>query len=280
MSTGGKQNRLKILYEDDAIIAVGKPAGLAVQTKNFAEEDLESLLRKYMAGKNASSLNRNKMGAGRDFSPAPIHRLDQPVQGVVLFAKTKEAAAELNRQMANRQMEKIYEAVIYGSFAEVLTHQIEFPEKEESKQPKKSPEKEESKQPKDIPEKEESKQPKEFSPVKGVLKDVLYRDGRTNTSRVVTPEEKEFQEGKEAVLYYEETAPGVLRIRLESGRHHQIRVQLAHAGHPILGDLKYATKESMEETRKRGIHRLQLTASELTFIHPVTKKKMTVKYED
>ena len=132
MSADGKGKQLKILYEDDAIIAVGKPAGLAVQTKKFAEEDLESLLRKYMAGKNASSPNKNKM------SVAPIHRLDQPVQGVVLFAKTKEAAAELNRQMANRQMEKIYEAVIYGSFAEEPTHQIEFPEKEESKQPKKS----------------------------------------------------------------------------------------------------------------------------------------------
>ena len=114
----------------------------------------------------------------------------------------------------------------------------------------------------------------------GTLKDVLYKDGKTNTSRVVKPGEKDFKDGKEAVLCYKQEAPGELEIRLITGRHHQIRVQLAHAGHPILGDNKYGSEESRAESAEKGIRTIALTAWKLSFLHPVTKKQLEFTYEE
>ncbi|MCR4696410.1 MAG: hypothetical protein K5654_03765, partial [Lachnospiraceae bacterium] len=75
---------------------------------------------------------------------------------------------------------------------------------------------------------------------------------------------------------YREVSPGELDIKLITGRHHQIRVQLAAVGHPILGDLKYGTDESKEETKNKGIDRLQLTSYKLVFRHPTTKKELII----
>ena len=83
-----------------------------------------------------------------------------------------------------------------------------------------------------------------------------------------------YSQAKDAELHYKEISPGKLRIHLITGRHHQIRVQLSEAGHPILGDLKYGTMKSMAETEKQDIRRLMLTAKELHFVHPVTGQKM------
>lgn len=210
---------VKILYEDDSILVACKPAGLAVETKKIAEEDLESILRKRL--KQSPYL-------------APINRLDQPVRGLVLFAKSKASAAVLSKALTDGSISKIYKASVYGSF-----------EEEE-----------------------------------GTLKDVLYKDGKTNTSRVVKPGEKDFKDGKEAVLCYKQEAPGELEIRLITGRHHQIRVQLAHAGHPILGDNKYGSEESRAESAEKGIRTIALTAWKLSFLHPVTKKQLEFTYEE
>lgn len=210
---------VKILYEDDSILVACKPAGLAVETKKIAEEDLESILRKRL--KQSPYL-------------APINRLDQPVRGLVLFAKSKASAAVLSKALTDGSISKIYKASVYGSF-----------EEEE-----------------------------------GTLKDVLYKDGKTNTSRVVKPGEKDFKDGKEAVLCYKQEAPGELEIRLITGRHHQIRVQLAHAGHPILGDNKYGSEESRAESAEKGIRAIALTAWKLSFLHPVTKKQLEFTYEE
>ena len=217
---------VRIIYEDEALLVVGKPAGLAVQTKKFAEEDLESLLRK--------KLKERDSGAKEVPQLYPITRLDQPVEGLVLFAKTREAAAKLTKQLNDHSMKKIYRAEIYGSFGEGAN---------------------------------------------GSLNDRLYKDGRTNTSIVVKPGNPNYKQGKDSSLNYEEIAPGILRIELLSGRHHQIRVQLANAGHPILGDLKYGTEASKEESKRREIKRLMLTAEELELTHPVSGEKVKVVYE-
>ena len=221
-----KNRNITIYFEDDSVLVAGKPAGLAVQTRKIAEEDLESLLRKKIsAGGNSG---------GKVFL-SPVNRIDQPVEGLVLFAKTRQAADKLTGQLTRGEIRKIYEAEVYGT----------FPETEK----------------------------------KGCLKDKLYKDERTNISRVVNPGDKVFAKGKDAELFYEEVTPGKLKIRLITGRHHQIRVQLSHAGHPILGDFKYGTKESLEETKARGINRLMLTAKELTFKHPVSGEEMTFTFE-
>lgn len=201
---------LDILYEDTMVLVVRKPSGTAVQTKSFGQKDMESLLKNYLAGKGASGY----LGI--------VHRLDQPVEGVMVFAKTPKAAASLSAQAAGTDMEKEYLAVVCGV-------------------------------------------PKE---IKAELKDYLLKDGRTNTSRVVP---KGTKGAKEAVLTYEmlgtEAAHSLVRVKLKTGRHHQIRVQMAHAGMPLCGDSKYNPGD--------GFRQVGLCAYRLTFAHPGSGKRMT-----
>ena len=151
-----------------------------------------------------------------------VHRLDQPVSGVMVFAKTKEAAAALGRQIASGLADKFYYAVTDG-----------------------------------VPE-----------AGKGQFTDYLLRDGRTNTSAVV---ESSTPGAKRAELSYEvleqKNGRAVLRIHLGTGRHHQIRVQFAHAGHPLIGDRKYGTAACTSR-------QLMLCACRLEFTHPTTGEKM------
>ena len=204
---------LQILYEDNAIIVCKKPAGVATQTKRLGQADMESLLKNYRAGK------------GEQPYIGVVHRLDQPVEGVMVFAKTKEAAAGLSRQIATKAADKYYYAVTDG-----------------------------------VPEQK-----------KGTLEDYLLRDGRTNTSEVVP---KGTPDAKRAALSYEvleqKNGRAVLAIKLETGRHHQIRVQLAHAGFPIVGDKKYNFKEHM--TSSGGT--LLLCSYKIGFSHPNSHKKL------
>ena len=93
---------LEILYEDEVLIVCIKPAGVATQTKRIGEKDMESMLRTYrMQNSEASYIGI-------------VHRLDQPVRGVMVFAKTKEAAADLSRQISEKIADKYYYAVTDG----------------------------------------------------------------------------------------------------------------------------------------------------------------------
>ena len=204
---------MNILYEDNEILVVFKEAGLAVQTRSALQMDLESMLRRHLAS------------AG--MPPAElyvVHRIDQPVEGLVLFAKTKEAAADLTRQLTDGRMKKIYRARVEG----------------------------------DIPKDEDT------------LEDYLVRDSG-NVTRVV-PKPKTPLRGRnvpqKAVLHYKKIGDSELLIELFTGRHHQIRVQLANSGMPITGDRKYGKPDPAY----RG--RLMLTAWKLVFVHPKTKKKV------
>ena len=114
----------------------------------------------------------------------------------------------------------------------------------------------------------------EFEQKEGVLEDMLYKDAKANVSYVTDEKSPHFKESKKAVLEYKEVSPGSLEIKLITGRHHQIRVQLANAGHPLLGDTKYGTEESREETSKRGIKELKLQAYKLQINHPRTGERM------
>lgn len=202
-----------ILYEDDDLIVCRKPAGVATQTKRFGQADMESLLKNYRAARGELPY----IGI--------VHRLDQPVEGVMVFAKTKEAAAELSRQIRGKLADKYYYAVTDG-----------------------------------VPERR-----------RGTLEDYLLRDGATNTSKVVA---RDAAGAKYAKLEYEVTgqngANAALSIRLDTGRHHQIRVQLANAGFPIVGDAKYNFKETLKKSGKP----LALCSCRLSFRHPATHKKM------
>lgn len=250
-----------ILYEDKEIVVCHKPAGMAVQNARCMRLDMESALKNYLAVKVP----------GKVPYLAVIHRLDQPVEGVLVFAKTPGAAKELSRQLSGGEMDKKYLAV---------TSQV--PEKLRMKYMPKSAKNPADASENNISEDNVSKNnvspnniPALWNMEELTLRDYLKKDGKTNTSSVVP---KGTQGGKEAKLAYrvlqeitdERAESGkryLLEIQLDTGRHHQIRVQMAHAGMPLLGDRKYNSKEKTDLP-------LGLCSCVLSFVHPVKKKKM------
>lgn len=205
-----------ILYEDNDIIVCYKPAKLAVQTASTKNPDMVSILKNHIY-KTAPKKTPPYL--------AVIHRLDQPVEGILVFAKTKPAAASLTKQLTSFGFGKYYMALLSGIPAN--SH--------------------------------------------GTLNDYLVKDSSTNLSRVCTPSTKG---AKPAILHYTVTETSkdscLVSIRLETGRHHQIRVQMAHAGCPIQGDTKY-NPAALHSGRYQ---QLALCACQLDFTHPKTNKKL------
>lgn len=220
-----------ILYEDDAVLVCVKPHGVPVQSRKIGAQDLESILKNHIA----EAGNAHK---GAPPYLAVIHRLDQPVSGILVFAKTPEAARRLNAQLQKDGFRKYYRALVCGA-------------------------------------------PK--TPA-GVLKDYLVKDGRTNTSRVCAPDTPR---AKEAVLeyavvsdehFFQKTGENQMEldVRLRTGRHHQIRVQLSAALCPIAGDTKYNPM-----ARETGLwQELKLCAYKLQFTHPFTKKPLSFELSE
>lgn len=204
---------MNILYEDKDIIVVEKPAGMPVQTSSITQKDMVSELKNHLHAKNGGSY----LGV--------IHRLDQPVKGIVVFAVNEKAAGKLSRQISAGIFDKHYYAVVEG-----------------------------------IIEPHERK----------VLEDHLIKT-KENTAKVAA---KGTKDAKKAVLSYTVTDINrdkeitLLDIELMTGRFHQIRAQLSHAGHPIVGDVKYGAKTA-EPDRS-----IRLCAYRLSFEHPRTGKKM------
>lgn len=255
-----------ILYEDKEILVCHKPAGIPVQNASVREKDMVSILR-------------NQVGS----DIYVVHRLDQPVEGVLVFAKTKRSAAGLSRQITDGSMRKIYQAVV-----EVQT-QANLSTKPES----------------------ETDENTEVSPW-FTLVDYLVKDGRNNRSFVA---KKETKDAKRAELRYRilkcksindifpyestllpENTPSsknspakrsmpatahtkfaLVEIELLTGRHHQIRVQMAHAGLPLVGDRKY--NPNYQEAEPSSSSSLALCAVSLTFRHPATNKQMTFQVQ-
>ncbi len=215
---------MKILYEDKNQIAVYKPAGIATQTARLGEKDLVSEVKNHICKTEKKS--NPYIGV--------INRLDQPVEGIVLFAKNAKTASDLSMQMQGGIMSKFYYAAVYGHMEDN----------------------------------------------KDILTDYLEKDGRTNTSKVVLDKTKD---AKKAVLQYEVKAgkDGIqlVEIELMTGRHHQIRVQFSHRGHPLIGDTKYGTEESMSIAKNNGIRVPALCAYKLIWNHPITKEKIDVVVE-
>lgn len=221
-----RKKNIPILYEDESMIVCEKPAGMPVQSDNTRDMDVETCLKHMIYEKQE--------GEGEPYLTA-VHRLDRPVGGLMVFAKTKEAAAELSKQIQEHEFEKCYQAVVCGSPRE------------------------------------------EF----GTFEDYLLRDGKTNTTKVVkagTPG------AKRAELDYElidqiETKEGVMSwvlVILQTGRHHQIRVQFASRNLGLYGDTKYNTR--YQKTKKKYMQ-LGLYSTRLAFFHPVTGEEMVFKTE-
>ena len=219
-----------IIFEDKDIIVCHKKAGTPVQTGRIGRADMVSELKNY--------LKQPYLGL--------VHRLDQPVEGVMVFAKNQAAAAFLSSQIEKGQMSKCYYALAMQDKADAdkLVQNATGDAIQKAKEVR--------------------------------LTDYLVKDAATNSSKVVSPKEvkkselidREIRQNGEVSLF---------GIKLLTGRHHQIRVQFSHAEMPLLGDYKYGSDASKECSTKRGIKEVALCSYHLEFLHPATKKKVSFK---
>jgi len=229
-----------IIYEDDDIIAAYKPAGIATQTKRLGQQDMVSELKNYLAKKPEYK------GKGEPYLGL-IHRLDQPVSGILVFAKNKNAAAKLSRQVTDGVMKKYYYAVILGSPTEKEGRLENYLYKDGKTN--------------------QSLIVKEGFPE--AKKAVL-------TYRILTTLAVLEENGalRKQLMSAGSREVSLAEIQLITGRHHQIRAQFSYAGYPLLGDGKYGSEQSKLLSRQAGCRNTALCAYKLVVIHPVSQKEM------
>lgn len=208
---------MTILYEDNHLVIVNKQAGEIVQGDKTGDTPLSDIVKDWLKEKY------NKPG---NVYLGVVHRLDRPVSGVVLFAKTSKALPRLNKMFAeHNKVNKTYWAIVQN-------------------------------------------RPQE---PQGTLTHWLTRQEKNNTARAY---DREVPGSKKAVLDYELIASGdryhLLEIHLHTGRHHQIRCQLAKIGCPIKGDLKYGAPRSNPDGS------ISLHARTLTLEHPVNHESISI----
>lgn len=207
---------MEILFEDNHIIAVNKTNSDIVQVDKTGDLSLEDMVKSYIKTKY------NKPG---EVFLGVTHRIDRPVSGVVLFARTSKALTRLNEMFQRKEIKKVYWAIV------------------------------------------KEKPPK----ITDTLNHFIVRDQQKNKSYAFDAEKKD---AKPASLTFTLIASAenyhLLEIDLHTGRHHQIRCQLAKIGCPIKGDLKYGFPRSNPDG---GI---SLHSRKIEFIHPVSKKLITI----
>lgn len=208
-----------ILYEDNHLIVLNKRSGEIVQGDRTGDPCMADGIKQFLKERDAKP--------GNVFCGV-IHRLDRPVSGVCLFAKTSKALARMNQLIKERSFQKSYWAVVKSE---------------------------------------------EFGVQSAELRDWLLRNEKQNKSYVVKPGT---QGAKEALLDYEllQVSRGgyaLVEVHLHTGRHHQIRCQLAHAGMPIKGDLKYGAPRSNPDGS------ISLHARRVEFEHPVSHQHLIIE---
>lgn len=208
---------MKVVYEDNHIIIVYKESGEIVQGDKTGDTPLSEMVKAYIKEKYAKP--------GLVFLGV-VHRLDRPVSGLVMFARTSKALGRLNNMFRNGEIHKTYWAIVQ-----------------------------------DKPEEEE-----------GTLEHWLVRNEEKNKSFAYY---HEVPRSKKAILKYRLIGQSeryyLLEVNLLTGRHHQIRCQLAAMDCPIKGDLKYGAKRSNPDGS------ISLLARRLDFIHPVSKEHIVVE---
>ncbi|MDD3391985.1 MAG: RluA family pseudouridine synthase [Bacilli bacterium] len=206
--------KLNVLYEDNHIIVVEKRPNIPVQEDMTHDLDLLTIVKQYV---------KEKYKKPGNVYIGMVHRLDRPVGGIMVFARTSKAACRLTDAIKNHEVEKKYLAIVEGVFSENS----------------------------------------------GTYTDYLLKDERNN---IVTVDKK----GKKATLNYNVKSTchklSLVDIELITGRSHQIRVQFAHHGHPLVGDQKYNKCAKSKE-------QIALFAYKLSFNHPVTKEKLSFSLE-
>ena len=254
--------RCKIIDEDDSILVCLKPAGLAVQSGRIGEADVVSELKNYLSAGN----NKPYLGL--------IHRLDQPVSGLMVFGKTPQAAAILSRQAALRADGEMPEGAAQTNYG---CERMGTAEGKHGRDMPPSMEKEYSALL--YPESGRSL-PEEGTKLE--LENYLIRDGRQNRSRVASKDEKGAKWAKLELEILKHSSQGyaLAKIRLITGRHHQIRVQCAAAGFPLLGDARYGSPSGRKYAARLGFPSVCLCARGLCFSHPITRKRLEYRVEE
>ncbi len=248
---------LNVLYQDEYLVAVDKPAGLFVHRSFMDKDEIYFALQ----------LVRDQIGK----YVYPVHRLDRPTSGVLLFALTKEIAKRMNEAFANKsnganggidinaetgleleqnsdaELTKTYYALVRGHLPIVEQNTL----------------------------------------IDYSLKEKLDKLGDKNVSRDKAPQSAQtyYQVIKQASLAislgkFDSVRYSLVRVEPVTGRRHQIRRHLAHLRHPIIGDINYGdNKQNPFFIKHFGFKRLMLIARSLSFIHPITKKKVTITAE-
>ena len=208
---------MEVIYEDNHIIIVSKTTGEIVQGDKTGDRPLSEMVKQYI---------KETCAKPGDVFLGVVHRLDRPVFGLVLFARTSKALSRFNAMFANGEVKKRYWAIVKDAPAE--------PE--------------------------------------GTLTHWLVRNEKQNKSYAY---DHEVPRSKKAVLDYRVIGRSdnytLLEVNLHTGRHHQIRCQLAKIGCPIKGDLKYGAKRSNPDGS------ISLLSRSMEFIHPVSKKEICVE---
>lgn len=224
---------MEILYEDKDLIAVYKEAGTAVQTSKISEKDLYTEVRTYLSKE-----------AGKESNVWIIHRLDQPVKGIVIFAKNEKMAATMSKMVQSKEVGKYYYAAVQGVIKENQSKNlINYIEKDAKNS-----------------------------------KAIIYSEEKGKNKAKSNKNIKRAELNYAVTEVNAEKNYSVVEIELLTGRFHQIRAQMGEIGHPILLDEKYGyNKENDAEyqnTDDKG--QIALCAYKLEFIHPVTHRKMTL----
>lgn len=201
-----------VLFEDNHIIVVVKPANMLVQSDQTGDKDLLSWVKEYI---------KEKYSKPGEAYIGLVHRMDRPVGGLLVFARTSKAASRLSEQVRSHSLCREYVCVCQGTTQDRFT-----------------------------------------------LHDWLQKDESTNMVHVIPPYLK--LQGKEAILHGRTVSHrddhSLVCIRLETGRAHQIRVQMQHDGHPLWGDSRYGSGKPGQQIALWGM-RLSLT-------HPITGEQM------
>ncbi|MBO4578597.1 MAG: RluA family pseudouridine synthase [Clostridiales bacterium] len=205
-------NGVKIIFEDNHVLVAYKPAGILSQEDSTGAPDMLTILKDHI------KIRDNKPG---NVWLGLLHRLDRPVSGVMVFAKTSKCASRISEQIRQRKVSKRYKAVVSGLFGEE----------------------------------------------EGSLENYILKDGKTNTVKVF---DRAVPDAKKAKLGYRVLASAdglsLVEVELDTGRSHQIRAQMAKAGHPLIGDRKYG--------RGTDACDIALQSYLIGFSHPVSGEYM------
>lgn len=203
------QPDLPIIFEDEHLLIIEKPHGVLSQEDHTGDPDVHSLVKAYL-----------KQSSGGGYS-ALLHRLDRPAGGLMMLAKTPQAANDISRQIRDRLVQKTYHVIVEGD-----------------------------------------------PPANALLTHYLRKRQEPNVVEVVS---KESRTGKEAILSFarlmQTKGLALLSVHLQTGRTHQIRVQLSAEGYPIWGDYKYGRDQPDGRT-------MALRSGGLVFNHPKAGKEM------